>query len=183
MIEDKGPYSRPEVRTKLRKLFEEAKRDTKFVVRGANYDTVAWAIRSVTIEVPKAPMIEWGKQYLGKSPYLLGATGPPGLSDCSAFTQNAARAVHSVTLVHSAEIQARDDAHFRFFHEADDLEPDDFVFLNYGRKVWPAADHVELWVGKGRTLGSRPSTNGVNYYNFNSYDASRVTTYGRLKQR
>jgi hypothetical protein len=102
---------------------------------------------------------------------------------------NAARAIYSVTLAHSAELQAKDDAHFRFFHDPAELEPDDFVFYNYGRKQWPLADHVELWVGRRSfnawpkwTLGSRPSTNGVNWYAFNSYDASRVVTYGRLRK-
>jgi len=187
----KGPFTRPELREHVRKVLRQSKVGTKVVVRGVHYDSPAYAVRSVKVErtKPATPLVDWVAQFVSKSPYLLGETGPPGKSDCSSTTQNAARAVYSVQLDHSAELQAKDAAHFVFFHDPADLEPDDFVFYNYGRKVWPLADHVELWVGRRPfmfwrrwTIGSRPSTSGVNYYAMNSYDASRVVTYGRLRK-
>jgi hypothetical protein len=191
-VEEKGPFSRPEVREHVRKVLNQADPGTKLVVRGVHYDSPSWAVRSIKVERVEAshPMVNWVQQFVSKSPYLLGAQGPPGKSDCSSTTMNAAQHVYGITLAHSAAQQATDTEHFRFFHDPAELEPDDFVFYNYGRLAWPTADHVELWMGprgggftwKRWTIGSRPSTGGVNYYAFTSYDASRVVTYGRLKK-
>lgn len=155
----------------------------RFVIEGSSYDQPKWVIRSVDITPPAPPthpLIAWGEQWIGKSPYELYATGPPGPSDCSGFTLNAVKAVYKIDLPHSAEEQQH-DPRFDFFNNFDQVEQGDFIFLNYGRKSWPEADHVELWDSPGRTLGSRPSTHGVNYYSFGSYDEGRIVRIGRLR--
>ena len=43
-------------------------------------------------------------------------------------------------------------------------------------------DHVEFYVKPGQTLGSRGSTDGVGFYDFDEDDAMSVLRYGRLKK-
>lgn len=175
-------YHRPEVKDELTRRFRAHPNvQQKFVVRGKDYDQPAWSIRSIQRKPDRSPLVNWLAQFTGRSSYLLGADGPPGPSDCSAATQGAVKAVYGIDLVHSADQQMQ-DSRIEHFHDPDDCRSGDFVFLNYGRLNWPHADHVEFWVSPGLTIGSRPSTNGVNYYNFASYDRDRVITYGRLKR-
>lgn len=188
-VNGNGEYGRREVIVHLREKFRDHPNvETKYVVAGSRYDENAWAVRSIAKLEKVDPLVAWTAQYVNRSPYELGETGPPGRSDCSSTTQNAVRAVHHAVIIHSAEEQARDDR-IAHFHDPDDLQSGDFVFLNYGRKAWPDADHVEFWVGKRKgilwwrrwTIGSRPSTGGVNYYKWTDYDAGRVVTYGRWR--
>lgn len=159
----------------------------RIVISGASYDQPDWVIRAVEVE-PKAPMTKWLEQFVGKSSYGgIGAEGPPGASDCSSSTRNAARAVHGVELPHSANDQMHSDR-IQIFHDSSDVRPDDFIFYNYGRLGWPAADHVEFianpnhgLLGKMRAIGSRPSTGGVSYYTVATWDSDNILCYGRLK--
>lgn len=188
-INGDGSYSRSEVVDELRNRYREhPNAEFKCVVAGSRYDESAWAVRSVAKLEKVSPLVAWVSQYVGRSSYGLGETGPPGPSDCSSTTMNAVRSVYKETLPHSAAQQATDDR-IEHFHDPEDLRSGDFVFLNYGRLRWPEADHVEFWVGKRKgilwwrrwTIGSRPSTGGVNYYKWTDYDASRVVTYGRWR--
>jgi hypothetical protein len=192
-INGEGSFTRPEVRAEVRRRFRaHPNTERKMVIAGSRYDDPAIAVRSIEkVAKTTSALVAWVQQWVGRSSYLLGAVGPPGQSDCSSTTMNAVAAVYKAELTHSAEEQAH-DPRIRHFHEADDLQPDDFVFLNYGRKPWPQADHVEFWVKGpslwqrargvvGTTIGSRPSTDGVNYYSFTRYDQGRVVTYGRWK--
>ena len=174
-------YTRPDLRVELRRRFTAHPNvEQKLVVKGSRYDDPTWAIRSTEVTPKMSPLITYGAQFVGRSSYELGADGPPGPSDCSSFTDKVANVVAGVDLVHSADAQLA-DSRIEHFHDPGELQSGDFVFLNYGRKPWPDADHVEFWVRPGQTLGSRPSTNGVNYYRFSSYDEGRVITYGRLR--
>lgn len=159
----------------------------RLVISGDSYDQPDWVIRAVEVE-PPAPMSKWLEQFIGKSPYGgVGAEGPPGPSDCSAATRNAARAVHGVELPHGADLQMH-DGHISIFHDSSNIRPDDFIFYNYGRLSWPQADHVEFIVnpnqgtlGKMRAVGSRPSTHGVSFYTVATWDRDNILAYGRLK--
>ena len=56
------------------------------------------------------------------------------------------------------------------------------MFLNYGRLEEGHTDHLEFYVKLGQTIGSRGSTDGVGFYNFDEDDANCVLRYGRLKK-
>jgi cell wall-associated NlpC family hydrolase len=152
----------------------------KVVVMNTDTGRSPFALRKWEAEDSESPLVTFAKRFVGKSPYLLGAEGPPGKSDCSSLTMNAVKAVHGVALVHKADTQMRDDR-IRKFRDASKLKSGDFVFLNYGRLPAGQADHVEFFVKPGQTLGSRGSTNGVGFYNFGDDDASCVLNYGRMK--
>lgn len=174
-------YDRKAVVNELRGRFEDhPNAEAKYVVKGSRYDEAAWAVRAVAKAEQTSALVTWVERFVGQSAYLLGAEGPPGRSDCSGTTRNAVKAVYGIDLPHSADLQSK-DGRIEHFHDPDDLRSGDFVFLNYGRLAWPHADHVEFWVEHGKTIGSRPSTEGVNFYRFSAYDATRVLTYGRLK--
>lgn len=159
----------------------------RLIVSGDSYDQPDWVIRAVEVE-PAAPMSKWLEQFIGRSSYGgIGAEGPPGPSDCSSATRNAARAAHGVELPHGADLQMHSDK-ISIFHDSSDVRPDDFIFYNYGRLSWPQADHVELIanpnhgiLGRMRAVGSRPSTHGVSFYTVATWDRDNVLCYGRLK--
>jgi cell wall-associated NlpC family hydrolase len=180
-INGEGKFTRKEVVAEVGKRFRaHPNAQFKVVVAGDKYDQPAWALRSVEKLQTTSPLVRFGEQYVGRSQYLFAADGPPGPSDCSGFTQHCVQHVYGVTLAHSADLQSQ-DGRIDHFHDPADLQNGDFVFLNYGRLAWPHADHVEFYVGPGKTLGSRPSTDGVNFYNFGAYDSTRVITYGRWR--
>lgn len=180
-INDGPKIARDEVIRRLKVQFSNSKdQPLRFVINGDSYDQPMWVIRSVIAVVPEDPLITWGKRYLGASPYVFGTAGPPGPSDCSGFTQSAVQAVHGITLPHSAALQRQDDR-FWIFQDRDDLQQGDFLWTNYGRLSWPTPDHVELYDSGARMLGSRPSTQGVNWFTYDSYDWSRVVAMGRLR--
>lgn len=171
--------------TYVRTHLDGLKPGDKIVVFGDAYDQPKWAVRVVEVE-PKAPMAHWLEQFVGKSSYGgIGSEGPPGPSDCSAATRNAARAVHHVELDHGAQLQ-KQDPRIRTFFDRSDVIPDDFIFYNYGRLWWPNADHVELIahpgpLGEMRTIGSRPSTGGVSFYTVAEWDRDNILCFGRLR--
>jgi hypothetical protein len=174
-------YGRKGVVAEVRKRFNEhPNAEARYIIRGSRYDEAAWSVRSIEKVEQESQLVTWCQKFVGHSSYELGATGPPGLSDCSSTTQGAVKAVYGIDLVHSADAQSN-DSRIEHFHDPGNLRSGDFVFLNYGRLNWPSADHVEFYVSPGKTIGSRPSTSGVNYYRFTSFDAARVITYGRLK--
>lgn len=160
----------------------------RLIVSGDSYDQPDWVLRAVEVE-PNAPMTRWLEQFIGKSSYGgIGAEGPPGPSDCSSSTRNAARAVHGVELPHGAQLQ-KESPLIDIFYDSSRVEPDDFIFYNYGRLNWPAADHVEFIanpnhgvLGKMRAVGSRPSTRGVSFYTVATWDRDNILCYGRLRK-
>lgn len=184
---DNQRYNIDGVMTFLRNHIDHAKPGARFEVAGSAYDQPVWIIKCVEVAPPN-PMVKWAEKFVGKSPYLLGATGPPGQSDCSSTTMNAAREVYNKSLEHGAELQRQDDVHLQIFHDASEIEEDDFIFFNYGRLAWPQADHVEIIAKRATKLrsqlniGSRPSTNGVNWYRMSSYDKDNIVAYGRLRK-
>lgn len=165
----------------LRYHTQNLKAGERLIVEGNSYDQPKWVVRGVEAEREKGKLIAWGEQWVGRSPYSLGDDGPPGASDCSGFTAAAVKAVYGIILPHGAELQ-RQDPRIEIFYDGSRVEQDDFIFYNYGRLNWPQADHVELIDKPGlRCLGSRPSTNGVNWYMLASWDNDNILCYGRLK--
>lgn len=163
---------------------KQLKAHERLVFIGNSYDQPKWVVRGVNVEDP-APMTKWLEQYVGKSSYKLGDNGPPGPSDCSGATRNAAKAAYGIDLPHGADLQKK-DSRIAIFYDGSDARPDDFIFYNYGRLNWPVADHVELivkpgFLGKLRCIGSRPSTNGIAYYTAATWDKDNILCYGRLK--
>jgi cell wall-associated NlpC family hydrolase len=155
----------------------------RLIIFGSDTGQRAIALRKTEREEVESPLITFAKQFVGESEYKLGAGGPPGDCDCSGLTMHAVQAVFPLDprLQHKADSQMRDSRIFKFQDESR-LRSGDFVFLNYGRLPEGEADHVEFYVEPGRTLGSRGSTHGVGFYNFDEDDAVCVLRYGRLKQ-
>jgi hypothetical protein len=155
----------------------------RLIIFGSDTGQHAIALRKNEREGSESPLITFTKQFIGQSKYRLGAAGPPGECDCSGLTMHAVDAVFHLKppLQHKADFQMRDGRIFRFKDESK-LRSGDFVFLNYGRLEEGQADHVEFYVEPGRTLGSRGSTDGVGFYDFDEDDAVCVLTYGRLKK-
>jgi cell wall-associated NlpC family hydrolase len=158
------------------------------VITGSyNYDEPRFATRSVAWDPPpppEHPFITYGKTWIGHSSYMLGTSGPPPqASDCSGFTMRVVDEVRGVQLVHQADAQMRDPRMWTFRDPAQ-LQSGDFVWLHYPNSRglrWDQATHVEFFVSPGTHLGSRPSTNGVNYYRVQSWDYDAILCYGRLK--
>ena len=180
---EKKTFSQKEMLARMGKRAPKLKVGEKLVVMGSDTGQPSFALRKWEIEeeAAESPLVTFAKGFVGKSPYLLGATGPPGVSDCSGLTLKAVQATYHVTLPHMADLQMR-DSHIWTFKDASALRSGDFVFLNYGRLSPGHADHVEFFVKPGQTLGSRGSTDGVGFYEFGDEDASRVLRYGRLKK-
>jgi len=166
----------------LRNHIDNLKAHERLVIEGGSYDQPKWVLRAIEVEPATGRLINWGQQWIGKSPYVFGASGPPGGSDCSGFTSTDALAVYNINLDHGAELQRQDTQHLRIFHDASDLQKDDFIFFNYGRLPWPQADHVEFVDQPGkRNLGSRPSTHGVSWYIMQTFDRDNIVAFGRLR--
>jgi len=180
----KRTFTKHQLLEQLERRAPRLKVGEKLVVMGSDTGQPSFALRKWEIdqEAAESPLVTFAKKFVGKSPYRLGATGPPGDSDCSGLTLKAVKEVYDVSLPHKADFQMR-DAHIWAFREASRLRSGDFVFLNYGRLPAGEADHVEFFVKPGRTLGSRGSTDGVGFYNFGDDDASRVLRYGRLRKQ
>lgn len=154
----------------------------RLIIEGDAYDQPKWVIKAVDVGPVTGSMIQWGQQWIGKSSYELGASGPPGPSDCSGFTSADILHVYNTAVEHGAELQRQDENHFYIFHDASDLRKDDLMFFNYGRLPWPQADHVEFVDNPGkRNLGSRPSTNGIAWYNLATWDRDNIIAFGRLR--
>jgi len=165
----------------LRNHIEKMDVKDRIEIEGSSYDQPIWVILMVKPEILMNPLIKWGSQWVGRSPYGFAATGPPGASDCSGFTAACVRAVYGMELPHGAELQKNDDR-IEIFHDGSRAEEGDFIFFNYGRLNWPQADHVEFIDKPGvRNLGSRPSTHGVAYYTMGPWDADNILCYGRLR--
>lgn len=155
----------------------------RLIIFGQDTGQHSIAVRKSEREEEESPLITFAKGFVGKSEYDLGAEGPPGSSDCSSLTRNAVQAVFPLgqPLQHKADFQMQDRRIFKFQDESR-LRSGDFVFLNYGRLPEGQADHVEFYVKPGKTLGSRGSTHGVGFYNFDEDDAICVLRYGRLRK-
>jgi hypothetical protein len=188
-----GPYAfrgKPNKTFGLNEVLAEARKRAprldvreRLIIFGPDTGQRAIALRKTEREDSESPLITFAKQFVGESKYMLGAGGPPGDCDCSGLTMHAVQAVFHLKppLQHKADSQMRDDRIFKFQDDSR-LRSGDFVFLNYGRLPEGEADHVEFYVKPGQTLGSRGSTHGVGFYNFDEDDAVCVLRYGRLKQ-
>ncbi len=164
----------------VRNHIDALKPGERLVVKGDSYDQPKWVIKAVEVEPKGGQLVKWCEQFIGRSSYDLGAWGPPGPSDCSGMTGSAVEAVYGIPIPHGAELQ-KNSERIRIFHDASDVEKDDFMFFNYGRLNWPDADHVEFVDKPGvRNIGSRPSTNGVAWYNLQSWDKDNILAFGRL---
>lgn len=198
ILEDKlkkidGPYvfrDKPKKSFELNEVLAEAKKRVpkldlreRLIIFGQDSGQPAIALRKSELDEVESPLITFVKQFEGQSKYKLGAPGPPGECDCSGLTMHAVQAVFDLSpaLPHSADGQMNDSRIFKFKDESK-LKSGDFVFLNYGRLEEGHADHVEFYVKPGQTLGSRGSTDGVGFYDFDEDDAMSVLRYGRLKK-
>lgn len=186
-----GPYA---FRDKPRKMFDlrgalaEAKKRApkldmreRLIIFGQDTGQPAIALRKTEREELESPLVTFAMQFEGKAMYKLGASGPPGDCDCSGLVQKAVQTVFHLNLPRTADTQMNDPRIFKFLDESR-LKSGDFVFLNYGRLEEGHADHVEFYVKPGKTIGSRGSTDGVGFYNFDEDDANCVLRYGRLKK-
>lgn len=156
------------------------------VITGSyNYDEPRFSTRSVAWNPPpppEHPFITYGKTFIGHSSYSLGASGPPGSSDCSSFTRNVVKEVAGVDLIHQADAQMR-QAEVRTFVDPAELQSGDLIFYHYPNSRglrWDQATHVEFYDHGGTALGSRPSTNGVSWYRLSSFDWDAILCYGRV---
>jgi NlpC/P60 family len=176
-------FEREELLTEVRKRAPELDVRERLIIFGSDTGQRAIAFRKSEREDSESPLIAFAKKFIGQAPYRLGATGPPGDCDCSGLTMKAVDEVFHLEppLKHKADFQMKDDRIFKFQDESD-LRSGDFVFLHYGRLEEGEADHVEFYVEPGRTLGSRGSTKGVGFHDFDEDDAECVLAYGRLKK-
>jgi cell wall-associated NlpC family hydrolase len=87
------------------------------------------------------------------TPYVFGST------DCSGLTKWVASRL-GVELPHSARAQ------MQVTHPVspEEAQPGDLVYFDFGRLGPGVADHVMIYAGGGRAIGSQPSTNGVGWY-------------------
>jgi NlpC/P60 family len=186
-----GPYAfrdKPKKTFGLKGALAEAKKRApkldmreRLIIFGQDTGQHSIALRRTEREELESPLITFAKQFEGKAMYKLGASGPPGDCDCSGLVMKAVQTVFHLNLPRTADNQMNDPRIFKFLDESR-LKSGDFVFLNYGRLEEGHADHVEFYVKPGRTLGSRGSTDGVGFYNFDEDDANCVLRYGRLKK-
>lgn len=165
--------NRKETISRVHYRMVHVKAGTKLIIRGKHYDQHAAAIRKVYVAAPN-PLVIAARAYIGDR-YVLGATPPP-TSDCSGLTLKVTQEVYKITLPHMAYEQAQHPK-MRIFHDAADLDPDDFIFYVYGRLGY-TIDHVALNVGGGKEIGARPSTGGVHVTDI---DWDNVVSYGRLQ--
>jgi cell wall-associated NlpC family hydrolase len=87
------------------------------------------------------------------TPYVFGST------DCSGLTKWVFSRL-GVELPHNAQAQMQMTQPV----SAEEARPGDLVYMNFGRLAPGIADHVMIYAGNGRAIGSQPSTNGVGYY-------------------
>jgi len=185
-----GPYAfrdKPKKTFALDEVLEEAKKRApklklreRLIIFGQDTGQHAVALRRTEREEGESPLVTFVKRFEGEAKYKLGASGPPGECDCSGLVLKAVQTVFNVTLPRTADSQMNDSRIFKFQDESR-IKSGDFVFLNYGRLEEGHADHVEFYVEPGKTIGSRGSTDGVGFYDFDDDDASSVLRYGRLK--
>jgi cell wall-associated NlpC family hydrolase len=186
-----GPYAfreKPKKTFALNEVLAEAKKRApkldlreRLIIFGQDTGQHAVALRKTEREEGESPLITFVKRFEGKAKYKLGASGPPGECDCSGLVMKAVQTVFNVALPRTADSQMNDPRIFKFQDDSR-ISSGDFVFLNYGRLEEGHADHVEFYVEPGRTIGSRGSTDGVGFYDFDEDDASSVLRYGRLKK-
>ena len=179
----KKAFDLDEMIEEVRKRAPKLDAPERLIIFGSDTGQHSIAIRKTLREEAESPLVTFAKGFIGKSDYDLGSEGPPGLSDCSSLTRNAVQAVFHLqpALQHKADFQMKDKRIFTFQDESR-LRSGDFVFLNYGRLPEGEADHVEFYVGPGQTIGSRGSTHGVGFYDFDEDDARCVLRYGRLRK-
>jgi cell wall-associated NlpC family hydrolase len=186
-----GPYAfrdKPNKTFDLKGALAEARKRApklemreRLIIFGQDTGQHSIALRKTEREEGESPLITFAKQFDGEAKYKLGASGPPGECDCSGLVMKAVQTVFNLTLPRTADNQMNDPRIFKFLDESR-IKSGDFVFLNYGRLEEGHADHVEFYVKPGQTLGSRGSTDGVGFYDFDEDDANCVLRYGRLKQ-
>jgi cell wall-associated NlpC family hydrolase len=103
-------------------------------------------------------------------PYGFGAMAPGRAFDCSGFTSWVAR-IAGRLLPHSASAQLVAVRRV----DRDELRPGDLIFYSYGRLGSGRADHVEMYAGNGRAVGT--TSGGVA---FQAVDWSNYLAAGRF---
>lgn len=185
----KQEYPLPEMMKIVKKIMADHKAPHKEVIRGTHYDEPAFSIIKMEVAPSKSPLVSALEPYVGHSSYQLGGSGPPGPSDCSGSTAYAAEKAYKVYLPHSANEQGHMPEKFIYFTNTDDLQSGDFIFYKYTNRVGSSPDdydHVDLFVRFGISIGSRPSTSGIGYYQWvNGPHGDRpdwaALKYGRLR--
>ena len=179
-------YNRPQIVKEVHSRMDAHRHDGfRQIIHTAAYDKAPWVIEWIRVDPPVAAAVTWAEQFVGKSSYLLGGSGPPGPSDCSQLTQNACREVLGINIPDTAVEQGNDPSQFHYFTDFSELVSGDFCFFKYSNRVGSSPndyDHVEFYKGNHVNVGSRPSTNGVNYYHwvYEDHPDSSFSKFGRL---
>jgi cell wall-associated NlpC family hydrolase len=115
-------------------------------------------------------VIDLARSQLG-TPYVWGAEGPNGF-DCSGLIYWAFNRAGINIPRQTAE------GYQSIFQPVsrDELQPGDVIFYNYGRKGAGAADHIEIFMGDGRQIGT---SNVREDLDIDPVDWDNVIGYGR----
>jgi cell wall-associated NlpC family hydrolase len=92
--------------------------------------------------------------------YVFGAAGPD-VFDCSGFVQWLYQRTAGITLPHNAGQQMADNR-VKPVYERADLQPGDLLFYSYGRLGKGAVDHVEVYMGNGKQIGTSNTTEDLD---------------------
>lgn len=108
------------------------------------------ASRGIDPGTPKGvgKAIDLAKTMLG-TPYVFGTAGP-NTFDCSGFTKWVYSRAFGVALPHLSTAQASGLNKV----SRQDLQPGDLVFFSYGRLGPGVVDHVEMYIGDGKMIGT-----------------------------
>jgi cell wall-associated NlpC family hydrolase len=102
-------------------------------------------------------IIDLAKTQLGTN-YVFGASNPGVAFDCSGFAAWAYQRAFGISLPHQSTAQAEQLNKV----ERDDLQPGDLVFFSYGRLGAGVIDHVEIYMGDGRMIGTANTTDDLD---------------------
>lgn len=117
-------------------------------------------------------MLDMARAQLG-TPYVFGAESAGSAFDCSGFVDWLVNRTFGIDLPHSADQQMRQVAHVT----RDQLQPGDLIFYHYGRLGAGQADHVEVYMGDGKQIGtSNPSED----LDIDPVDWNNAIAFGRV---
>jgi cell wall-associated NlpC family hydrolase len=102
-------------------------------------------------------ILDLARTQLG-TPYVFGASNPGTAFDCSGFAAWAYQRAFGISLPHQSTAQAKELDKV----ERDDLQPGDLVFFSYGRLGQGVIDHVEIYMGDGKMIGTANTTDDLD---------------------